>query len=52
MLHKDNVYMWICGHVHWCFDMYSENGTRLIGNQKGKEKDKIENYSNKFLINL
>ncbi len=52
LLKKETVHTWICGHVHWCFDKYSVDGTRLIGNQKGKEKDKIENYSNKFVINL
>lgn len=52
LLCKDTVYMWICGHVHWCFDIISDNGTRLIGNQKGKEKDNIDNYNNKFIIDL
>ena len=52
MLTNNKIHTWICGHVHWCFDKYSKNGTRLVGNQKGKSKDNITNYSDKFIITL
>ena len=52
LLHIDNVYVWICGHIHKNFDFVTPGGTRVVGNQKGKIKDNIEDYSSKFLIDL
>jgi UDP-2,3-diacylglucosamine pyrophosphatase LpxH len=45
LLSKNLVEMWICGHIHKNFDFISDGGTRVIGNQKGKKKDNILDYS-------
>ena len=50
MLNEQDIPMWICGHTHWTFDMLSDNGTRLIANQKGIKND--SNYENDFVISL
>lgn len=52
LLSKDKVSIWICGHIHSNFDFMSENGTRIVGNQKGKPKDKIVDFSTQFLIQI
>jgi len=43
---------WVCGHVHKNFDFISEKGCRLVGNQKGKDKDNILDYKTDFLITI
>lgn len=45
LLSKEQVEMWICGHIHKNFDFITEGGTRVVGNQKGKKKDNILDYS-------
>ena len=52
MLTKNMINIWICGHLHWSFDFLSENGTRLIGNQKGKNEDTDNKYSPEYYIQL
>jgi predicted phosphohydrolase len=52
LLDKSKVDTWICGHVHKNFDFLSENGTRVLGNQKGKPKDRICDYSKEFVVSL
>ena len=52
LLNKNNIHTWICGHIHNNFDFISENGTRVVGNQKGKIKDKITDYSKTFTIEI
>jgi len=52
LLTKDMVHTWICGHVHSNFDCVSEGGTRIVGNQKGKPKDNIRDFSKEFVIEL
>lgn len=52
LLNKNNIHTWVCGHIHNNFDFLSENGTRVVGNQKGKLKDKITDYSNTFTIEI
>jgi Icc-related predicted phosphoesterase len=47
---KSDIDTWVCGHVHTNFDMITEGGTRLVGNQKGKPKDKITDYSKDMVI--
>jgi len=37
---------------HANFDYISENGTRIVGNQKGKLKDKITDYYKDFVIQI
>ena len=46
------VQTWICGHVHKNFDFVSELGCRVVGNQKGKDKDKIIDYKKNFIISF
>ena len=50
LLSNDIIDTWICGHSHHNFDFISPNGTRVISNQKGKPKDKINDYKNNFII--
>ena len=52
LLKSNMVNTWICGHIHRNFDFYSENGTRLVGNQKGKPKDKITDFSKNFVVKI
>jgi predicted phosphohydrolase len=53
MLSSDKVHTWVCGHIHKNFDFRTENGTRVVGNQRGKPKDLSgEDYSKKFVLNL
>ena len=52
LLDKDSIKNWICGHTHANFDFYSEKGTRVISNQKGKPRDKIRSFSRNCTIEL
>lgn len=52
LLDKNKVHTWICGHVHKNFDFVSEKGTRVLGNQKGKPKDRIRDYNREFVISF
>lgn len=52
LLIKSNINTWVCGHIHYNFDIVTGGGTRLLGNQKGKPHEKVENYSKTFTINL
>lgn len=52
LLSRDKVHTWICGHIHRNFDFVSEDGTRIVGNQKGKPKDKIQDYQTNFLVQV
>ena len=49
LIHKNNVHTWICGHIHQNFD-FDLQGTRVVGNQKGKPKDKITDFSKSFVV--
>lgn len=49
LINKENVHTWICGHIHQNFD-FMLNGTRVVGNQKGKPKDRIEDFSKEFVV--
>ena len=51
MLDGNNIPIWICGHTHWCFDLISDNGTRLLGNQKGTKKNDTT-YQNDYVISI
>jgi len=51
ILESDKIHTWICGHIHYNFDIKIST-TRLVCNQKGKIKDKIRDYSKKFLIEI
>jgi predicted phosphohydrolase len=50
LLNSDMVHTWVCGHIHKNFDLITDGGTRLVGNQKGKPKDKITDYDKKKVI--
>jgi predicted phosphodiesterase len=52
LLDSKRVHTWICGHIHSNFDYYTINGTRLVGNQKGKPKEKIQGYSLSKVIHV
>ena len=43
-LSNEFVHTWVCGHIHENFDLITDKGTRLVGNQKGKPKDKITDF--------
>lgn len=52
LLDANFVSAWVCGHVHKNFDFISDKGCRIIGNQKGKKKDKITDYRKDFLFTV
>lgn len=52
LLKKENMSVWVCGHIHKNFDYMTENGTRLIGNQVGKPKDEIKDYNMSLSFSL
>jgi predicted phosphohydrolase len=52
LLNKENVHTWICGHVHKNFDFVTNEGTRVVSNQKGKLKDNCFDYSKQFVIDI
>jgi predicted phosphohydrolase len=52
LLNDEYVHTWVCGHVHTNFDFISALGCRVVGNQKGKKKDKITDYRKDFLITV
>jgi predicted phosphohydrolase len=52
LLHKEKVHTWICGHIHRNFDINSKNGTRVVGNQLGKPRDKITDYLKDCVIEI
>ena len=52
LLDKENVHTWVCGHVHKNFDFFSEKGCRVVGNQKGKDKDQITDYRKDFVLDV
>ena len=52
LLKKELVHTWICGHVHNNFDMITEGGTRLIGNQRGKIRDNLTDYRMDCSVNI
>lgn len=52
LLTSDKVHTWVAGHIHINFDLITDGGTHLVGNQKGKPKDKINDYSKSFVIEV
>lgn len=50
LLNKDMVHTWVCGHIHENFDIITNGGTHLVGNQAGKPKDKITDYNKNKII--
>jgi hypothetical protein len=52
LLNFNKINTWICGHVHKNFDFISDEGTRIIGNQKGKPKDKIIDFIKNCIVKI
>jgi len=52
LLTKEKIHTWICGHIHSNFDIISKNGTRVVGNQLGKPRDKITDYSKELVLKI
>ncbi len=52
LLDKQKVNTWFCGHIHRNFNITTEGGTRVIGNQRGKPKDKITDYKKDFVVQI
>lgn len=52
LLKKEKVHTWICGHIHQNFDYITNGGTRLVGNQYGKPRDNIDDYSKEFVVKI
>ena len=52
LLNSDMVHTWVARHIHINFDLITEGGTHLIGNQLGKPKDKITDYKKNMIINV
>ena len=53
LLDTSKIHTWICGHIHMNFDYkHNQIGTRIVGNQKGKAKDKITDYLKNFVVQI
>lgn len=52
LLTNEKVHTWVAGHIHINFDLITDGGTRLVGNQRGKPKDKITDYNKSFVITV
>lgn len=52
LLVKNKVHTWCCGHIHRNFDLVTEGGTRVVGNQKGKPKDNVTDFKKDFVIEI
>jgi predicted phosphodiesterase len=52
LLDKEKVHTWVAGHIHINFDLITEGGTRLVGNQRGKPKDHITDYNKSMVISI
>lgn len=44
LLTSDRVHTWVFGHTHYNVDFITEQGTRVISNQRGKPKDRIVDF--------
>ena len=51
LINSNNIHTWVCGHIHQNFD-FSVQGTRVVGNQRGKPKDRITDFSKSFLLSI
>lgn len=52
LLHKDKINTWICGHIHENFNVVTQGGTKIIGNQLGKPRDKITDYKKDLIVEV
>ena len=51
-LRGDHVHTWVCGHIHKNFDFVSTQGTRVVGNQRGKPRDNLTDYRPNMVIEV
>lgn len=47
---EKGIETWICGHIHKNFDFITDGKSRLLGNQRGKPRDKIADYKKDFIL--
>lgn len=52
LLKKDLVHTWVYGHIHSNFDYISKGGTRVVGNQLGRRRDKVSDFSKTKCISI
>lgn len=52
LLKKENIHTWVCGHIHKNFDFYTQGGTRVISNQRGKGENLTKDFSLIKTINI
>jgi len=52
LLVKEKIHTWISGHIHVNFDITTEEGTRLIGNQLGKPRENVTTFKKDFFIEI
>ncbi len=52
LLDINKVHTWVAGHIHINFDIKTQGGTRLIGNQLGKIKHKVTDYLKDKVIEI
>jgi predicted phosphohydrolase len=52
LLETGAVHTWIFGHLHYNADKIMKGGTRLVGNQKGKKRDCLTDYSLTKIISM
>ena len=52
LLNSNSIHTWICGHIHHNFDFKSDNGTRIVGNQRGKPRDRITDFSKECVVQI
>jgi len=52
LLNNNNILLWVCGHIHYNFDIIYNSGCRLLSNQKGKPKENVKNFIKDKIINL
>lgn len=44
------VHVWVSGHIHKNYDYVTQGGTRMVGNMKGKPRDKITDFSGNMVV--
>jgi predicted phosphodiesterase len=50
LLKQEYVDTWIYGHTHVNVDIITDGGTHVVSNQKGKPREKVENFSTNKIV--
>lgn len=50
LLSENNVKVWFFGHIHTNYDFVTSGGTRVVGNQLGKQTDNVQDFSNEKIV--